>query len=310
MAWAEYWPRLIERLVMFGAPVGSLGAAAWLLSGRRREDNLPVSRANDLPEVVPDPWALRALLGAGLVMLFVYLHLELNRTIGFSYAPVKLPVLTLLWLGLCGVLLWDAVARNSRVMLTLAVLALVVVLGKLFAIDLPAWSVTGQFLYSGEYVWRDGLLRLLDFGGVIAFLAFAAAVLAGRERDWDAAAIFAAAWIAVLFVYLTLEVNTLLHVFLPGLRSGGVSILWSLFAFNLLLRGIWRNQRWLRYAGLVLFAVVIWKVFFRDLAQLDQFYRIVAFIVLGVVVLAGSFVYLKYRETFAVASAENNRETA
>jgi uncharacterized membrane protein len=66
------------------------------------------------------------------------------------------------------------------------------------------------------------------------------------------------------------------------------------------MRGIWKNVKPLRYAGLILFAVVIWKVFFRDLAELDQFFRIIAFIVLGVLVLAGSFVYLKYRETFAV----------
>ena len=40
------------------------------------------------------------------------------------------------------------------------------------------------------------------------------------------------------------------------------------------------------------------KVFFVDLASLDQFYRIIAFILLGVLVLCGAFLYLKYRQTF------------
>jgi uncharacterized membrane protein len=313
LPWSEYWPQLVERLVVFGSPVASLGAAAWLLTGRRREEDRLVTAANDLPEVVPDPWALRALLGAGLAMLFVYLHLELHRTIGFAYAPVKLPALTILWLALCGVLLWDAVARNSRTMVTLVVLALVAVLVKLFAVDVPSWHLSDQFVYDRTgiiYSPRDGLLRLLDFGTIIAFLLFAARLLGGRERDWDAAALFTIGWISVLFVYLTLEVGTLLHAYRPGLSGGGVSILWSVFAFCLLLRGIWRNQRLLRYVGLALFAVVIWKLFFRDLAQLDQFYRIIAFIILGGVVLAGSFVYLKYRETFATVSAEKPREPA
>jgi len=44
--------------------------------------------------------------------------------------------------------------------------------------------------------------------------------------------------------------------------------------------------------------VVAWKVFFVDLKRLDQFYRIVAFISLGILALAGSFVYLKYRDKF------------
>ena len=56
----------------------------------------------------------------------------------------------------------------------------------------------------------------------------------------------------------------------------------------------------MRYAGLTLFAVVAWKVFFVDLARLDQFYRIVAFLLLGVLALCGSFVYLRFREAFAV----------
>jgi len=112
--------------------------------------------------------------------------------------------------------------------------------------------------------------------------------------------VFSICGMGVLFLYLSLETNALLQTYLPGLRTGGLSILWSVFALAWLLRGIWKNVKALRYAGLILFAIVIWKVFFRDLAELDQFFRIIAFIVLGVLVLAGSFVYLKYRETFAV----------
>ena len=34
------------------------------------------------------------------------------------------------------------------------------------------------------------------------------------------------------------------------------------------------------------------------MSQLSQIYRIVAFILLGIVVLAGSFIYLKFRQNF------------
>ena len=54
-----------------------------------------------------------------------------------------------------------------------------------------------------------------------------------------------------------------------------------------------------------MFAIVAWKVFFVDLERLDQLYRIVAFILLGILVLCGSFVYLKYRETFALQKPAN-----
>ena len=102
--------------------------------------------------------------------------------------------------------------------------------------------------------------------------------------------------------------NTLLDYFLPahleGLRAGGVSILWSLFALGLIISGIRKDVRGMRYVGLALFAIVVAKVFFKDLAQLEPLSRIIAFMGLGVLVLCGSFVYLKYRQVFAIEADE------
>jgi uncharacterized membrane protein len=117
----------------------------------------------------------------------------------------------------------------------------------------------------------------------------------------------------MLFVYLTLEVNSYLESYYPGLRAGGESILWALFALALILRGIAKNIAPVRYLGLALFTIVSFKVFFVDLERLDQFWRIVAFGILGVLLMAGSFVYLKYREKFTVAEfderpTEDDRE--
>jgi uncharacterized membrane protein len=139
----------------------------------------------------------------------------------------------------------------------------------------------------------------VDFGAVAGFLAAAYVFLAGRNRATTDRVVIGFASLAMLFIYLTLEVNTALHEFLPGMQSGGVSILWSLFALVLIFRGIARRAAAVRYLGLALFAIVTWKVFFVDLAQLDQFYRIVAFVLLGILTLIGSFAYLKYRDQFA-----------
>ena len=109
----------------------------------------------------------------------------------------------------------------------------------------------------------------------------------------------------MLFVFLTLELNTYLYHYVPGFRSGGISILWSVFSLGLVLAGIWKNLAPLRLVGLGLFAVVAWKVFFVDLKSLDQMYRIIAFLLLGVLILSGSFVYLKYRHAFTIGSADD-----
>lgn len=303
ITWAEYWPQLVERLVMFGVPVLSLAGAHRLMLNWKPTESAAVAPENDLPEFDQADWAPVVLIGIAAAMLFLYLNLELNRTIGYAYSPLKLPMMTVLWLVFCAVMLWEAVVRQSQVLLSLVIVGLLTVLFKLFAVDIPAWSLSEQFLYGGDhYSWHDGLLRLMDFGLIVAFFVVAYAAVAGKKRHVEASVVFAVCGMGVLFLFLSFELNTFLHYFLPGMRAGGVSILWSVFAFTWLLRGIWHNTKALRYAGLTLFAIVVLKVFFRDLAELDQFYRIIAFIVLGVIVLAGSFIYLKYRETFVVKS--------
>ena len=306
--WAEYGPRLLERIVMFGVPVLSLGAAQRLLLGWQRSEAAAVGPENDVPDFIPTSWAPRAIIGCAIGLLFFYLNLEINRSVGFAYLPLKLPILTLLWLAVCGIVFWQAVASNNGFLRNAVFFGIAAVLCKLFVVDLPAWSLTEQFVYEGAYSFHDAAFRLLDFSSIIAFLAVAYLCTVGKASDLDAAIVFGVLAVGTLFVFLTLEVNTFLGFYMPGLRPGGVSILWAMFAFTWLLRGIWRKVRLLRYAGLTLFAIVIGKVFFRDLAELDSFYRIIAFIILGILILAGSFIYLKYRETFEVQDAEPARE--
>ena len=75
----------------------------------------------------------------------------------------------------------------------------------------------------------------------------------------------------------------------PILTSAGFRRFLSMRSRNIGPRSFAQNWR---------ISVVAVKVFFIDLAGLDQLNRIVAFIVLGVVVLVMSFLYLKYRHRF------------
>lgn len=301
----DYLRELAERIVMFGVPIASIGGAYRLLLRQDEQSAGVVSRENDIPGWISGVLAIRLAVVVALGMLFLYLHLELNRTFGYLYQPVRLPLLTMLWLAMCGLLLYETLARESRVLVTLLLVFVAGLVIKLFAFDLPGWNINHQFLYSGPYVFRDAVLRLVDFGAVVGFFAGAYALLAGRAHAKSAGVFLGFCSLGLLFIYLTLEVNSFLHTYVEGLRPGGISILWSLFALGLILRGIGKNVRTLRYLGLGLFAIVAWKLFFVDLRQLDQLYRIIAFILLGILVLSGSFVYLKYRETFALPQSED-----
>ncbi|MFG0333401.1 MAG: DUF2339 domain-containing protein [Maioricimonas sp. JB049] len=294
-----YITTLMERLVMFGVPVASLGGAYLLLQRQATRRGDAIGEGNDIGPFVRDAWAMRLAIGAAVGMLFVYLHLEFNRTFGYFYSPLKQPILTLLWIALCGIVLYEVLLRESRGLLAVLGTLIGALLIKLFVFDLPVWDVSGRMVYAGEYSYRDALLRLIDFGAIAGFFAGAYALLAGRSHARNVGIVLGCCSLGVLLIWSTLELNTWLSAFVPGLRSGGISILWSIFALGLILRGISGNIRPLRYVGLTMFAIVTWKVFFVDLQQLDQFYRIVAFIVLGILVLCGSFLYLQFRETFA-----------
>jgi len=74
-------------------------------------------------------------------------------------------------------------------------------------------------------------------------------------------------------------------------RDFTFSALWMVYGAVLMAIGFWRRSAFIRWQALVLIAVTIIKVFVYDVSELDRAYRILSFIVLGVILLAISFVY-------------------
>ena len=74
-----------------------------------------------------------------------------------------------------------------------------------------------------------------------------------------------------------------------------VSLLWALYAGILTVIGFAKKIPFLRYLGLTIFMVTAFKVVI-DIWSLGEIYRIVSFIVFGIIALTASFVYVRYRE--------------
>jgi len=74
-------------------------------------------------------------------------------------------------------------------------------------------------------------------------------------------------------------------------QSLGLSILWTCYATGLIVVGLARKSALLRWQALALFGVVLAKVFLFDLSFLERFYRILSFLVLGLLLLLVSFLY-------------------
>jgi len=75
-----------------------------------------------------------------------------------------------------------------------------------------------------------------------------------------------------------------------------LSVLWTLFSTGLLAGGLGLRNRPLFYAAYGLFAVTALKVVFVDLATLHTVYRMLSFLALGLLLLAGAYLNLRFRE--------------
>ncbi|MCE5264067.1 MAG: DUF2339 domain-containing protein [Deltaproteobacteria bacterium] len=110
---------------------------------------------------------------------------------------------------------------------------------------------------------------------------------------------------ALSLMLLSTEVHDFFGFRSPGrnLRWGSshyayqlsLSVLWALYASLLTGVGIFKRIRGARIMGILLLGATVLKVFWMDLSALQTFYRIVSFIVLGLLLLVVSYGYNRFK---------------
>jgi uncharacterized membrane protein len=234
-----------------------------------------------------------------------FLHLAL--AIGFITIAIPIRLdghwITIGWLVEAGVLLWLGDRIPSTFLSGFAVGALVLgvlrLLSKMedfqtttllfnarmgtFVVAIAVLAATAWYgVRRGDEIGRQGAavavialnaLALIAFSGEVAdYYAREMAVASPGNRPYDALN-----WVKVRNIQIT--------------ERFAYSALWMAYGAMLMIVGFWRRSAFVRWQALVLIAVTTVKVFVFDMQQLDRGYRIVSFIVLGVLLLAISFVY-------------------
>jgi uncharacterized membrane protein len=77
-------------------------------------------------------------------------------------------------------------------------------------------------------------------------------------------------------------------------RDMAYTIAWSVFAFGLLILGLWKSVPALRYTSWALLGVTIIKLFFHDLANLGPLYRLGALVSVAIIAILAAIVYQRY----------------
>ena len=90
-------------------------------------------------------------------------------------------------------------------------------------------------------------------------------------------------------------------------RDFSFSAIWILYGAALMIVGFWKRSAFIRWQAMVLLAVTIGKVFLYDSRELQQVYRILSFIALGVMLMAISYAY--HRDWFKLSPKKSGSGT-
>ena len=243
-------------------------------------------------------------LHPGAAQILYFLHLAV--AIGFITVaiPIRLDAhwITIGWFIEAGVLLWIGNRIKSDFLDILALAALVLGVGRLLLIDnfqatqlifnmrMATYAVAVAVL--GAVAWyaaqrKDEAARTVAAIAVVALNALALIGLTREVADYfsrQVAAVRPAVFNQGRIGYIDLRHNDIERDFM-------YSALWMAYGAMLMIIGFLRKSAFVRWQALLLIAATTVKVFVYDVSQLDREYRIVSFMVLGVLLLAISFVY-------------------
>ena len=243
-------------------------------------------------------------LAPGASEILYFLHLAVALGFITIAIPIRLDAhwITMGWFVEAGVLLWVANRLKSDFLNVFALGALALGVIRLLLFDN---FDTTQLIFN---------MRMATYAVAVAVLA-GVALYASRREDEAARTVAGVSLIALnvlALIALSREVadyySRQMATFRPRVgnqwnaayinfhrveiaRDFTYSALWMAYGAMLMIVGFLRRSALVRWQALLLIAATIVKVFVYDVSQLDKGYRIVSFVVLGVLLLAISFVY-------------------
>ena len=161
---------------------------------------------------------------------------------------------------------------NERALLLILLVAQYALAWRLLSVDRGVPVLSGRF--------RSGL----QAGIVLLFLV----LITGETWDYFARGVYRLALVPGTVYNEELDR-------LQNLRQLLLSSGWLVYSIILMALGIWKRSRVVRIEAIALFGVAILKIFIYDLSFLDTLYRIFSFLGLGVILLAVSYLYQRYR---------------
>jgi uncharacterized membrane protein len=222
------------------------------------------------------------------VARFIYAGLAL------TFATMAIPIrLDGKWITVAfsiegAILAWSGFRALTPLLRKAGYLLLVIAAMRVLFIQLPA----RQFLFNERFVGYAVLIAC--FGAVLYAAAQHEKMIGDAEKN--GLGVLAVAVNTYALIALSLELwdyfgRDITRFQFDLAQHLAITVLWTAYATVLILTGVKRESALLRWQALVLFGLVVFKVFLYDSSFLDRFYRILSFFILGVVLLVVSFLY-------------------
>ena len=218
---------------------------------------------------------------------------------------------TIAWAAQGTILVWLSFALRMRPVRVYGYAVFLLMAIRLLAFDTPVE------LRTFEPLLNERVLAFAVGIGALYFSAYLVARNRGQLWEWeqDAWSIYPFFLVAANFFTVWVLTAEVLNYFdhrlaaldfrerfgpvgqgLENARNLSLTALWAVYASALLVVGIVIKSRPWRVAGLALLVVPIAKVFVYDVFLLEQVYRIVAFVGLGVLLLIGGYLYQRFSQ--------------
>lgn len=166
-------------------------------------------------------------------------------------------------------------------------------------------SLAGYAASCGERLLTQALL-LATLPGLTAMLRRLGRPLLDETALEQTIKNFSLVFIILLWLALTNECRLLFQEYLPAARHGALSVLWAVYGAGLLVVGFRKGAKGLRLMALALLGLTWGKVFLVDTADFSTPYRILVLLLLGLILIAASFLYHKFKGL--VLDAKDNKD--
>jgi len=135
------------------------------------------------------------------------------------------------------------------------------------------------------------LIQFIIFSAVFIILYTFGFKSNRRIRSYKISNIILVLGVGLLFVFLNVALSNTLILIKPEATKLGITLLWVIFGIGLFVFGIMKEIKFSKVVGTFLIFLAILKAFLFDLADLDYIFKILLFIVLGILLFGLSYFY-------------------